>query len=106
MKRKITNLQTRLYLFSAIILLVGLGGAVLIYVTADSDLDNILEFKDSKLYMHDLELYGGKANVLASEVMRWFVGLWRGKSLAFTVAGITSFVSFGVFLAAEHLRPG
>ena len=104
MKWKITNLQTRLYLISAIIPLVGSGSAILIYLTAENDSDSILGYEDSKMYIHDLELYGRKANVLANEFMRWFVGLWHGKSLAFTVACITIFISFGFFFVANHLR--
>lgn len=115
MKWKITNLQTRLYLITALILLVGLGSAILIYLTAENDSDSVLGYKvvggyaypitpeDSKMYKHDLELYGGKANVLANEFMHWFVGLWHGKSLAFTVACGTIFISFGVFFVAKHL---
>jgi hypothetical protein len=105
MKWKTANLQTRLYLISAIILLVGLGSAILIYLTAENDSYSILGYEDSKTYIHDLELYGGKANVLASEFMHWFGGLWHGKSLAFTVACITIFISFGFFFVANHLRP-
>ena len=104
MKWKTANLQTRLYLISAIILLVGLGSAILIYLTAENDSYGILGYEDSKTYIHDLELYGGKANVLASEFMRWFGGLWHGKSLAFTVACITIFISFGFFFVARTSR--
>jgi hypothetical protein len=103
MKLKITNLQTRLYLISFIILLLGMGGAVLIYLTAENGSDSVLGYETSKRYIHDLELYGGKANVLANELERWFVGLWHGKSLAFTVACITLFISFGFFFVARHL---
>jgi hypothetical protein len=104
MKWKTADLQTRLYLISAIILLIGLGSAILIYLTAENDPYGILGYEDSKTYMHDLELYGGKANVLANELMRWFGGLWHGKSLAFTVACITIFISFGFFFVANHLQ--
>ena len=105
MKWKITNKKTRLYLISAIILLVGLGSAVLIYLTAANDSDSVLDFENSKMYIHDLELYGGKANVLAEEFRNWFVGLWHGKSLAYTVACITLVISFGVIFVANHLQP-
>jgi len=43
----------------------------------------------NKMFLHDLELYGGKANVLAAEFRGWFVGLWQGRNLAFTVAVLT-----------------
>jgi len=38
--------------------------------------------EDSKMYQRDLELYGGKAAVLADEFWRWFVTLWHGTRLA------------------------
>lgn len=115
MKWEIKNLQTRLYLITAIILLVGLGSAVLIYLTAENDSDSVLGYEivnghiypmrpeDSKMYRHDLELYGGKFNVIADEFTRWFVGLWHGKSLAFTVACITMFISVGFIVVANSL---
>ncbi len=102
---KVTNLQIRLYLISAITLLVGLGSATLIYLTAETASENVLGYEPeySKMYAHDLELYGGKANVLASEFSRWFAGLWHGQSLAFTVACIAIFISLGFFFVASHL---
>jgi len=109
-------MQKRLYLISAVILLVGLCSAVFIYLTAANDSGSVLGYEveggvvypitpeDSKTYMHDMELYGGKANVLANEITRWFVGLWHGKSLAFTVASITILTSFGFFFVANRSR--
>ena len=113
MKFKTTSLQTRLYLISAIILLVGLSSSIWIYLTAENDSKRVFGYEivggnaylitpeNSKKYVHDLELYGGKANVLADEFMSWFVGLWHGKSLAFTVACITIFISLGFFFVAR-----
>jgi len=118
MKSKITNLQKGLYLIAAIVLLAGLGGGVLIYLTAENDSYGVLGYEviggnvypikpeDSKTYMHDLELYGGKANVLVNEFMRWFDGLWHGRSLAFTVACIAIFISLVLFIVAGHLPSG
>jgi hypothetical protein len=115
MKWNITNKQTCLNLIGAIILMVGLGSAVFIYLTADTVLDSVLGYEvaggdvypvtpdNSKMYAHDLELYGGKAAVLANDFRYWFVGLWHGRSLAFTVASITILISFGVFFVANHL---
>ena len=117
MKWKITDLHICFNLISAIILLVGLGSAVLIYQSAETDLSSVLGYEiagesvypimpeNSKMYKHDLELYGGKAAVLADEFRRWFVGLWHGKSLAFAVAFISIFISFVIFFAANHLPP-
>ena len=115
MKWKIADPQTCLNLISVMILLVGLGSAVLIYRIAENDSNSVFGYEiiggqaypimpeDSKMYLRDLQLYSGKAGVLADEFRRWFVGLWYGKSLAFTVAYITLFISFVVFYAANHL---
>jgi hypothetical protein len=105
MKRKIPNQQTRFYLVAAIILLVGLSSATVIYLRAEnaSGGDTVFEIEHSKKYRHDLELIGGKMNVFADEFCRWFEKLWHGKSLACIVACITIFISFGFFFVAYHL---
>ncbi len=105
MKWGTLSLQTRLYLLTAVILVVGLGCACLVYFTAGQPSDNtmIQDFENSKRYVHDLELYGGKLNVLVDQFRRWFDGLWHGKSLALTIACITVFVSLGLSLVAYLL---
>jgi hypothetical protein len=115
MKRKVADLRESLILIGAIIMLVGLGSAILIYQSAGDDSDSVLGYEiingsaypirpeDSRMYRRDLELYGGKAAVIVDDFSRWFVGLWHGKSLAFTVAGISIFISFVVFFAANRL---
>jgi hypothetical protein len=107
------NLQTRLYLISAIILFVGLSSSLGIYLTAGDDTTSVLGYEiiggtaylvtpeNSKKYLHDLKLVGGNAAVFADEFNRWFIGLWHGKSLAFTVACIAGFISLGFFFAAR-----
>ena len=99
------SLNKRLYLIAAIILVLGLGSAILIYFAAENAPESVFGYEpeNSKMYMHDLELYGGKANVLANDFMRWFDGLWHGTSLAFTIACITIFVSFGFLFVASRL---
>jgi hypothetical protein len=47
---------------------------------------------DNKKYIHDLQVYGGTANVLAAEFREWFAGLWYGKNLAYTIAVLTILV--------------
>ena len=115
MRWKINNLHEFLKLISAVILLVGLGSAIYIYQTAEDDLSSALGYEivggsaypimpqDSKMYRHDLELYGGKAAVLADEFSRWIAGLWHGTSLAYTIACITLIIAFGFFFTANHL---
>jgi hypothetical protein len=114
---KIPDLPTRLKLISVIILLVGLASALWIYQRAENAPYGALGYvneggilypvmpEDSKQYLRSMELYGGKANVLADQFRRWFVGLWQGKSLAFIIACITIITSGGFFYAANHLTP-
>ena len=92
---KTWNRRKRLYLLTVVVLLAGLGSSIFIYMAAGNYSESVL--------VHDLELYGGKANVLADEFISWFTGLWHGKSLALTVASITVLVSFVFFVAAGHL---
>jgi hypothetical protein len=86
-----TKLQTRLRLIIATILVFGLGSAILIYLLAEAAPANPLGYEpaESKMYVHDMLLYGGRANLLGSEFVEWLGGLWHGKRLAFTVAVIT-----------------
>lgn len=108
-----TNRKTCFYLVSAIILLIGLGSALVIYWTAENDAGSDVDYEvmggsiypgtgNSKKYVHDLKLYGGEAAVMADQISRWFAGLWQGRSLAYTVACITLFISLGFFFAARH----
>jgi len=115
MKWNSADLRICINLISAIILLVGLSTAIFIYQTADDDSSGVLGYQiiggtiypimpeNTKIYKHDLEVYGGKAAVLADEFRRWFIGLWHGKSFAFTIAVITIFTSFAGFFTARHL---
>jgi hypothetical protein len=96
-------------------MVVGLGIAILIYQSAGDDSGSVLGYEiidgsaypirpeDSRVYQRDLQLYGGKAAVIVDDFNRWFVGLWHGKSLAFTVAGISIFISVVFFFAANRL---
>jgi hypothetical protein len=116
MTRKTANLQSFLYLISAGILPAGLGCAILVYRSAMNASNDVPgyeviggfvypnNFEHSKKYEHDLQLYGGKAAVLADDFMRWFSSLWRGESLAYTIAGITIVLSFCGFLAARNVQ--
>ena len=115
MKWKAVDRGTGLNLLGIMILLMGLVIAALIYRTAKNDSRDVLGYEqgsesvyplkpeDSRKYLRDLELYGGKANVLADEFRRWFVGLWHGKSLAFTVGCITILIALSIFYAANHV---
>jgi hypothetical protein len=106
MNNNTANVQKRLYIIAVIVLLIGLGSAASVYLTAGNAADNQeIHFENSKRYVHNLEVYGGKMNVLADQLCRWFDGLWHGRSLALTISCITLFVSLVIFLVALNSPP-
>jgi hypothetical protein len=119
MTERARALQQCLYGAAVVVLLAGLCAAWLIDRAAgdEPDADNaaqivIIDGKayaiaptDSKQYMRDLERFGGKATVLFVELEEWFGGLWHGRSLAVTVAWLSTLVSLGLFLAGGRVAP-
>ena len=95
--------RSRLRRLATVILAVGLASAVVVYFVAGPDSDNPLGYDpmQTKTYLHDLELYGGKANVLAAEFREWFTGLWVGRNLAFTIAVLTVLVVLAIRFVAS-----
>ncbi len=83
--------RVRVRFICAALLVAGLGSAAAIYLTAPPKAPNPLGYDplDTKKYRRDLELYGGQVNVLSTEFMRWWEGLWQGRQLAATVAWLT-----------------
>ena len=94
------------------ILLIGLAMALVIYVGAGPPSDVAAErAEDSKRYLRQMEVYGGTANVLASQAREWFSGLWQGRRLAFTVAVLSGLAAGIAWVAlsvheARHASPG
>lgn len=111
MNWKIFTRRTSLNLISAIILVVGLGSAAFIYQRAvnnlygevtDETMHQIM-LQNSKLYRHNLEVFGGKLNVIMDDFRRWLNELWHGKSLAFIMACISIIISALFFYTANYL---
>jgi len=72
------------------ILAIGFTAAIAVYFVQRARPENPLAQQlESKKYLHDLEIYGGQANVLAAEFREWFAGLWYGQNLAYTIAVLT-----------------
>jgi hypothetical protein len=115
MKRRLINLTVCLNLLSAIILLVGSAGTVLVYQRAENYSNDSEAYdegggshypvnpQDTKKYLRDMEQLGGKVNVLTDGLRRWLAGMWYGKALAYIVACLTLALSFGIFYTANHL---
>jgi hypothetical protein len=103
-----------LKLLSALILLLGVASAALVYHRAAQDSSRASGYEaadgtiypimpgDSKLYRHNLEVYGGKFGVMLDDFRRWFLGLWQGKSLAVMIAAAAIMIALALFSAAHH----
>ncbi len=102
MRWKLSDRSARLRALSTLVLIAGLLGAVVINVRAGQVAQDPLgDQEESKQYLRQMELYGGKANVLASEARQWFGGLWHGKSLAFTVGFLALLLAGGLRFMAD-----
>src|SRR5215510_9478705 len=95
----------RLQMIAVATLIVGLTAALGVYLFAARSPNDMLayEIEHSKQYQRTLELYGGKANVLAVEFTQWFDSLWHGARLAYTVACATVLCTAGFWLAAAFV---
>ncbi len=98
--------RTRVSRVTVVILGVGLGLAARLWWLAPPPAANPLGFEpeDSKKYLRQMEMIGGKANVVASQLQTWFDGLWHGRGLARTVAVLTVVLA-GTFWFSTHPGP-
>jgi hypothetical protein len=112
-------MRKRLMIWSFVVAVVGFSTALVIYFTVgpggepDENFQILIvdgqiyriPLADTKLYRRDLQRFGGNAAVVFDDLSRWFAGLWRGRSLALTVACITAFVSLGLVVLARQEPP-
>ncbi len=96
--------RVRLRRLTIAFLVAGFGAAIAVFFAAGPEPENPLGYDplETKRYVHDLELYGGKANVLAAEFRDWFTGLWYGQNLAFTIAALTVLLVLAVRFFAKR----
>jgi hypothetical protein len=97
--------EDRVRLVKRLILACGLAGAVVIWLVNAPPPDLGPDLESSKVYLRQMEVVGGTANVLASEFRNWFAGLWHGRTLAYTVAVLTVLVAFVYDFFAMPLPP-
>jgi len=99
------KLPARLKRLVALILIMGFGVAVVLYVTATPGSGRSAGYDpaDSKRDMREMEIYGGTANVLASDFRHRFTALWHGRNLAFTVAFLTLTLALAVLFFGTPL---
>ena len=93
----------------AAILAAGWLAALVVYATAEPVEENpdLVDLEQSKRYVRQLEIIGGKAAVLGSELTEWLEGLWHGRRLAYTIAVLTAAAAGGYALwDRARERPG
>lgn len=94
-----------LQLIAAVILVVGLASAVMIYFAAvKAEGNDMYDPYMSKSYRHSIRLYGGKMTLLANDLHYWFLSLWEGEQLAYTIGWGSVLISGGLFWIARHMR--
>lgn len=78
--------RSRKNLVTAAILAAGVLAAAVIYATARPVVEDPLgDPMESKRFIHDMEVYGGKANLVLNDFREWLVAQFQGRQLAFTV---------------------
>jgi hypothetical protein len=104
MKWRALSPDRRLRRVATAILIVGLVSAVVIYLAARPPEPNPLgEPEDSKQYLREIQMYGGTANLLATEIREWIASLCHGKRLAYTIATLSILSAAGCLFVAGRL---
>jgi hypothetical protein len=85
-------------------LVLGIVAGLAIYIAA-SRRPADYELPETKAYLRQMEVYGGQANVLATEIREGFASLWHGKPLGVTVAVLGFLLRAGLRFVADPLPP-
>lgn len=88
---------------SLVLLLLGLGTALGLYLTAQPpERDPFGNPLTSKKYLHELRVMGGNANVAFAEFEAWLQSLWQGKTRAATAGVGTVLLTLIFRFVARH----
>lgn len=98
-------LHVRICYWGAAILLVGLGGAALLYVFAadNGGAEPTDEIASDKIHQSFIKGVGGRAAVHAVRLDQWLAGLFHGRALAYTVAALAVAIALVCFWVARML---
>ena len=102
-RRQVTLLNT----IGVVVLVLGIGSALLLYrqsrpATSNTNgewKDTSLSMTESKANTRDIEMYGGKLEVLMVKFQDWFR---RPESQAIVIATFSVLLGAGCFLVARH----
>ena len=97
--------RRRWRIVAAAILAIGLSSSAIIYATAGSPPGDPLDYglDTSKQYVREIDVYGGTANLLATELREWFDSLWQGRRLAFTIVTLSVFAFLFLFFVSSRM---
>ncbi len=97
-------MHERIFYSGVAILVVGLVSAALIYVfSEDAGNRTAIEFANPRAYEFQIERIGGMAAVYAVRSNEWFISLWQGRQLAYTVAVLSIVIALACFWVAGRL---
>ena len=100
------NSQTFRILVTSSILLIGFGAAISIYLLAGETTDDPLsEFEQTKIFSYEMQRIGGKMALLSHDISVWFIGLWHGQQLAYTVAFVTLMIALLFYYFSSGIQP-
>ncbi|HKA35911.1 MAG TPA: hypothetical protein VKH43_03775 [Thermoanaerobaculia bacterium] len=90
------------------IVAAGFAAAAILYITAGPPPQNPLGYDplQNKAYRHELEVFGGRANVIMAEFRDWFDSLWHGRQLAYTVAVLSILAAYAFRITVLLMRSG
>ncbi len=91
-----------------LIFFIGMLSSIVIFFAAHPASENALGYDPAggKMYLHDLQVYGGRINIIAVEFTRWFYGLWQGKTLSFSIAFLTTVIAYIFWTVGSHKTSG
>lgn len=99
--------QRKINRVSVGLLLLGLGAAMIIYVLAPPESPEDPWRTDplgQRRYARQMQVMGGKANLLSADFIDWFGERWHGRNLAGTVVVLTLVATGGYrFVAGRRL---
>lgn len=104
-KFKNIGLRKKLLLLAVAVFIVGFAVSAAVYLNTEPQSPDTYEFRpeDSRMFRHNLEVYGGKISLAVSDFSVWFSDLWRGRQLAYTIAFITAGLCVLILLSSRYL---
>ncbi len=86
-----TAADARVRRTSLLISVIGITASVLIYCFNGSDSNDPSDLRpdDSKIYVREVEKFGGQGELLFRDLNDEFASIWHGRRLAFTILVLT-----------------